>query len=360
MKGFITLLSLFCILVSIIIPCKHYIDSLGYLLIAFTFSYTFIGIATGFINTLSSTIANAFPLIFFYCFGRYIQNKLQTKTQFLFFISILITFYSFEIYSSIIQSIISSGNIINTSRQFRFGSDESRALTATLVGLCVSIGFIGLPISLILKNNKKLKWYYFLIFFFSTLTTIHLVNRTGLIVGITSLIVTLAYYYREKRFKIILAIFLCATLFFILLKTGVINQDIIDAYANRNNDDLLTGGGRLDRWEEVPERLIFSPFGWAEKNGHTVYYIHNMWLDIAKVTGIIPCLLLIISTIKSIKSIIQLTSIRQNIIVATFVALNVCFFLSCFVEPVYGGLHLFLYVMVWGMQNQYLKHPNLL
>lgn len=353
--GFITILSIFCILIVFMVPCRLYIDNLAGLLIAFTISFTIIGIASGFITSITTMIAYFIPSIFFYWLGCYIVDVIDCKTQLLCVILFILALYLYEIYFSIFLSVTSTGSIINTSRLFYFGGNEGRQLTATLVGLCASLGFVGLPISIIYKDNKIIRTLYFLLFLFSLITTIHLVNRTGLVVCVCTLVITLIYYHKFNLLKILSGVVICVLLYVLLTKLGVINHDVLDAYATRNEADLTTGGDRTGKWVDALQHLFTSPLGWAENNGTTELYVHNMWLDIAKVTGILPFILLVFCTISSLKSLFKLLTVRKDIVVALLLSLNVCFFLSCFVEPVYGGLHFFLYVMLWGIQKQYLK-----
>lgn len=358
MTGFITIVTLFSILVLLLVPCIRYFDKIGKLIIAFTALYCLIGQLTGFFSDFSTLLALAIPLFPFYCFGSYVQENLKNRQYVLLFILVTVTLYSYEIYSTIIRSIAATGSVINVTREFYFDEDEMRKLTATLVGLGASMGFIGLPMAILLKDSKIKRILFLAVFVCSLLTTIHLVNRTGLVVGVVTMVATSLYYYRSNRKYILFAVLFCFVLLLVLSYSGVINQEVIDAYTKRNEADLSTGGDRTGRWDYAINQLLLHPFGWAEHLGTTVYYIHNMWLDIAKVTGIIPFLLLVTPTFLSMKTLVRLMHKKQDIIVALFISLNTCFFLSCFVEPVYGGLHLFLYVMVWGMQNQYLKQQR--
>ena len=353
--GFITILSLYCILIFCVVPVRRYIDGLGIWVIAFTITFTFIGVATGLINSLSTAIAYTIPLPFFYVLGRYIQHESQSNKVTLYIVAFVILFYSLEIYLSIFKNIVSTGSIINASRLFYFEGNESRKLTATLVGLAASLGFAGLPMFAILKGDKVIRLFYFLLFLSSLITTINLVNRTGLVVWVFSFMLPVLYFYKRSRFKLIIIFCICFILIGIMISTGIISQEVISAYSERNELDLQTGGGRLEKWSSALLHIFSSPFGWAENNGTTNMFVHNMWLDVAKVTGIIPFFILLVSTVKSIKTVVKLSKFQVNEVVACFISLNICFFLSCFVEPVYGGMHMFLYVMIWGMQNQYLQ-----
>lgn len=356
--GFITLLALFCILVPLFVPINRYIDTLGLLLITFTICFTCIGVFNGYVKSLSTAIAYFIPSVFFYFIGRYIVDKLEFKYQIINMVILIIALYSLEIYTSIIGSIMSTGSIINTSRLFYFGGDEGRQLTATLVGLGVALGFVGLPMGIIYKENRLVRCLFLILFLLSLITTVHLVNRTGLVVCILSLLITLLYYYRTNTYQLFFALIASVILYFLVLKLGIINQEVIDAYASRNEVDLELGGGRIDKWIDAFKQLFMSPFGWAANVGKTDIFVHNMWLDIARVTGLIPFGVLVCCTIASFKVLLKLMRIKKDIIVAMLLSLNVCFFISFFVEPVYGGLHFFLYVMVWGIQKQYLVRFN--
>ena len=353
--GLITILSIYIVLIWLIVPCRKYIDSLGKWILAYTMAYTLIGFGTGFINSISTAVAYALPLPFFYFSGHYIQDKSESDRFTLYIIAFSIAFYASEIYVSIFESIVSTGNLINVSRLFYLGGEESRNLAATQAGLTISLGFIGFPMFILLKKRRLICWFYFVLFISSLLTTIHLVNRTGIVVCIFSFVFPMLYYYKKHRTQLFFIFILLLAVISALYTTGIISHDIIEAYSARNDLNFQTAGGRTERWTYALHQLLTSPFGWAESNGTTIHFVHNMWLDVAKVTGIIPFILLLVSTVKSVKTLIRLSNYPQNVVIASFIALNACFFLSCFVEPVYGGMHIFLYVMIWGMQNQYLN-----
>lgn len=352
--GFISILSIFCLLVLLIIPLKRYVDTIGFLIIAFTGCFTILGLLGGFIGSLSAAIAYFLPSIFFYCFGRYIVDVLENKNQIFIIILAVIALYSCELYISTVESVISTGSLVNTSRLFYIDGDEGRKLTATLVGLGVSLGFIGLPMSILYKDKKIVRGIFIIVFLLSLVTTIHLVNRTGIVICVLTFVITLLYYHRTNIRQLLVALILSLAVYLILQKLGIINQEVFDAYAARNEMDILTGGGRTERWSYALKQLFLAPLGWAENSGTTEIYVHNMWLDIAKVTGLIPFILLSLCTLFSFHDLSKLLRIKRDTIVAMLLSLNVCFFCSCFVEPLYGGLYFFLYVMLWGIQKQYL------
>lgn len=354
MNGFITVATLWSLLLIILLPLHKYIDSQCVVLVLFSILYAIFGKFTGFAGSIHQTILCLLPVAF-YLFGSYIIRYFDSERMLLVFILLMLSLYSFEVYSTIIKEISSTGSIVNTSRLFYFHGDQSRQLTATLVGLNVSVGMIGVPMCIILKKYRILRWLYLAIGCLSIITTIYLVNRSGLFILFLSLSLICIYYYKKQRVRLLFICLSLLFLFMLLKKLGIIGTEVFDAYYRRNSVDLLTGGDRPRRWLEALSDLFHYPFGWADNNGTTSYYIHNMWLDIAKVVGIIPFTLLVLATVMSLNRIPQLFRRERDYVAASLLGMHVCFFSSCFLEPVYGGLHLCLYVMVWGMTNSYLR-----
>ena len=112
-----------------------------------------------------------------------------------------------------------------------------------------------------------------------------------------------------------------------------IDTDILMAYEERNFD-IQTAGQRTMKWTHAFNSLMQYPFGWSENVMETQYYAHNMWLDIARVTGLMPFIALLVVTIKAVFIQFRLLKIQADPFVAVTTGLSACFFLSCFVEPV--------------------------
>ena len=98
----------------------------------------------------------------------------------------------------------------------------------------MSLGMIGIPLFFILSKYKVLRCCYLTLGLISLLTTIHLVNRSGLAICILCFVSVFIYYFRNSRVRLIVLISLIVLLYFILLNSGIINSDIVDAYERRN------------------------------------------------------------------------------------------------------------------------------
>ena len=125
-------------------------------------------------------------------------------------------------------------------------------------------------------------------------------------------------------------------------------SEIVSEYSDRGGD-LYTLGNRTQYWIYALNNIFTHPFGW----GDSVEYMHNMWLDVAKIAGVLPFVILVIMTINSLISLYRILRIKNSEVPILFLGLYICFFLSLFVEPIAGGTHLFLFVMIWGMQESY-------
>jgi hypothetical protein len=349
--GMVTMLALWCMMFIIMIPLKYCNGRLLISLVVFTFLYGSIGVFTGFM-TVNKLVSLCLPLVLFYGFGKFIVSRLQHPICLLLLLAILLMSYQFEIFITFLNGLISEGFTINSSREFYLRGDYSRALSATLAGLNVSVSMVGLSAFFILKGNSKLRILYLLMFFIAISTTVYLLNRTGLVIAVLSTFVVLSYFYYNNRKALIIILMSVGLIFFFAYNGWGIDIDILMAYEERNFD-IQTAGQRTMKWTEAFNLLMQHPFGWSENVLETQYYAHNMWLDIARVTGLMPFIALLVVTIKAAFIQLRLLKIHADPFVAVTTGLSACFFLSCFVEPVYGGLHLFLWVMLWGMQEQY-------
>jgi hypothetical protein len=160
------------------------------------------------------------------------------------------------------------------------------------------------------------------------------------------------YYYRHKLSKLI-PIILAIGFIVVFYSSRLTDSEIISAYSERGVD-LYTAGNRMHLWKHAINNIITHPFGWQD----SVEYVHNMWLDIARVAGALPFITLVFLTISSFISLWRILRIKNSESSALFLGLYICFFLSLFVEPITGGTHLFLFVMIWGMQESYLYNSK--
>lgn len=353
---YITVIFSFAILMFV--PVTKYIDKTAVLLLSFSIAYCLTLMCFD-VASWTNLISYLICPFLFYCFGQFVVDRVDNIDQLTIFWSISILLFSVILYMSAIQDIIQNG-FVNITRSFSIwgASTERSAISATLYGLIASLGLVGLPFFFIKTGTKPIiKCIFLILGICSIMTVLQLVNRTGLVVVALTFIILILYNYKSRFFHIIAA---CAALIFIfclLIKLQIINQDVFQAYIDRNDGvgSVSTAGGRTERWITGFQNIFIYPFGWAHAKIQ-YSYAHNLWLDVARAGGILSFIPLVIATVFSYKTFFKLLRFRDRKFMPLLLGLNVCFFLSSFVEPVIEAipLYFYLYLMLWGMQSQLL------
>ncbi len=354
--GSITLCSVFCILV--LLSCKQKILSKNsLLLLLYSLSFAFITLFKVGLNMANIAEILLPPLGFYLFGGMVVDYNVSKQSRLLLFLLLSTLCYGATSYYWSLQDIIQTGSIISPIRILTMRDTE---FTATLVGTNVCLGLVGLSAFFVVKD-RIIKWGFLLAWLLSTLSIVHMVNRSGLVISIACLfVVFLAYYRGTKHFSTVIISILSVVLlyvFFLNVSSDLQDlQSITEAYGERELDEgseVLSGGGRTTKWVDALKEIPSHPFGWKTTGSADYIYVHNMWLDIAKDTGWIPFLLLVIITIRITKSIHRLLKKEKSPLIFVFLGLNVCLFLSAFVEPTVGGTFFACYCMIWGMQERY-------
>lgn len=298
----------------------------------------------------------------YYCYGQFVAEKCNSSEKLIRFFCITIFFFSIIINISNLTDIIDYG-IVKLTRNIEHIIGGTSTFSATLIGLNVSLGYSTLPFILFNRNKNKLQTTIFIITItLSLLTVLHLVNRTGIIITILCLFFAAIYNSKNNTKKYLIAIFIFLVFGLILFNTSI-GHTISDAYVFRSEteDSIASGNGRTDRWLDAIGKLFLYPFGWYENTFTYHEYVHNLWLDIARVVGIFPFIIIVALTIMSFVKTYKLIHIRQSGLITLILSLQICFFASSFVEPVIDALpqYFYLYIMLWGIQDKlYYKIKN--
>ena len=227
--------------------------------------------------------------------------------------------------------------------------NEESSMAATLYGLAASTGIACISMMFAHNINVFLKYGLIILSVLSMLVVLHLVNRTGVILFVVS--VLFSYYYSSKasysRFVILLVIILIFFIF--LLKSGIVDQEIIEAYEKR--EDRSEGaaselGGRSLHWSNAISNLLSSPFGWEFK-----HYAHNLWLDIARAAGWIPFSAFIVVSINIFRDAILIFRKGVTPFRLLILTMLMSILINSFVEPVIEGSKMFFSILliVFGM-----------
>lgn len=345
----------FCIWSLFVVPVRRHFDGLALSLIVFSVLYSLMHLVLG-ISSSHIPLYLMAPLLF-YTFGCYITSRLYYRSSILEFIALTVFLFSIVTYYTCIIDVTNTGLVNPLRIMGRNGGDEYD-MAATLYGLNVSLGLACLFGFLSIEKKERTLLHYLLpiSFALSLLTTVHLVNRTGLVLVCFSLFVFLFYSKKSSKATWIILIFVAALFAYLSTKSDF--ASIIDAYTSRGEVEghgLSDAGSRTEKWMDALSRLFTSPFGWYKDINYT--FTHNMWLDVARLTGFIPFIAIVCATIVGFKDTLHLYRIKNDYLVLTLISIQIVFFLGCFVEPVMEGFDLYFYLMCmfFGIQRQYIK-----
>ena len=339
----------FCIYALILIKNRVSFDSMALWLLIFSVSYSLFGLLNHHFTLLFFSYIIA-PFTY-YLLGKYVIKDLSLNNVIWFVILTILSLGLYVYIGAIIQ--MKAGILVSVTRKIDLPYIDEMA--ATLLGAVVSLGFCGLPMFLKYGNLKNIQsWLFLLLFFFSLLVILHLSNRTGMVVILVCLV--FSFFYRVKRISRLAMIIITFITVFVLIelwqKYGILFDDFVSSFETRNdNSSIETGGDRTTRWIDAIGNLFTSPLGWDPTYGR----VHNYWLDVARVGGIIPFIALIVATIKSIIVSLKMFNIKHSLFIFLLLELYICFFLTCMVEPILEGIstYTYLFCMLWGMQKQF-------
>lgn len=281
----------------------------------------------------------------FYLLGKYIYVRLNGNKTYLFYFLAII---------GILYSITPVLSVLINLRQGGFGQiDRSLPLfwngqlvTATIMGSYYTLNMC-IP-SILLVRQEKRNWLFnmgaIFIFILSLACALRIGSRTQLFVFLIVLFLSLVYIIPKQSRKRNLATFFVffIGLAFILRNISFdLDQDWLATFAGRmekgGGDDIASGGGRSSRWIQSIEYIVLKPLGWdVHEFGHS----HNMWLDVLRVSGVIPFFLLLGFSIKSffiLKSAVFRNKVNlafNNQLIVYFISLNLVFM----VEPIFEGV----------------------
>lgn len=329
----------------IMLPYRSW-DKVCSFLLLFSLAYAMMVIMHGNYGSGFILISYVIAPVAFYRFGKWLMSIFRDDDvrQKLFFAIVLC--YSLTLFLLTVKDTAVVG-IVNISRVMLEDVGDSSSLAATLYGLMASIGIGCISCIFAKRQSIILRLSFITIAFFSLFVVIHLVNRTGLVVFFSCLIVSMLVVTKLKVVKMIPWMILVFILGLFLVKYGVINEEILTAYQDREINSTANAyelGGRSDIWSDALQKFVTNPFGWPR-----VEYAHNLWLDIARVGGWLPLFFFILATIAWIKNSLRLIKRPTTFILLLF-SINIAMLIASFVEPVIDASMLFfsIMMMVWG------------
>lgn len=213
------------------------------------------------------------------------------------------------------------------------GSGAEISATGIYSNLILSTLFI-VALFTKLKLWKRLLFASFAILAF--VASVRVGSRSSIVITICAIAIFLLLNFRTVIQKNLFAVS-CALVLILVSVNYVINnyEDELMVLERFQDEDVETGGGRVELANVMINELTQQPFGKLEH----VPYAHNLWLDTARVAGIIPMFLLIIITIYFIGSIWR--TYKQKMFDSDYrsiiVTIGIVLFIYMNTEPILEG-----------------------
>ncbi|WP_321826996.1 O-antigen ligase family protein [Maribacter dokdonensis] len=296
----------------------------------------------------------------FYLLGKYLvkdRPNIQALFYLLFGIAVM---FSMTAAVSVFLNFM-QGGFVQIERTIGLFWDN-RPVSATTMGSFFTLTMCT-PALLILGGGKKdvfFKIAALFVFTISLICCIRLGSRTQLGVFLITTILAILYVVPRQSIKknITLIILLGLIGYYISTKVSFnLNADWLTTFSDRmgkQGSDISSGGGRTERWVKSLEYLFKYPLGWDYNEfGHA----HNFWLDVLRVTGIVPFFILLISTVKSINQIRLAIKVNKQAIALNgqILVYGFAFFMVFMVEPVMDGIFMtfVVFCVYQGIINKY-------
>lgn len=259
--------------------------------------------------------------------------------------------------TSVLYDIYAHG-FIGGSRNMALlnGTNTERSATGINGYIIIMASLIGLL--MFPSDNEKTgfyKWLFISFSFISFICILRLGSRTGLLIIAMSILGVLVYNIKKHGFRFYLL--LISSLGFLVLSFMSYISPLFTYITMRSNEgNLDTAGSRFPLWNYYFFHLLDYPMGNIPSIFSYTPFAHNLWLDVGRLTGIIPLFFLLIFTFSAFHIFFRFINnpnfppLYKNVILVWHIAIYAVFF----VEPVIEGLFtLFIfYCFMIGMIKQ--------
>lgn len=299
-------------------------------------------------TSLITSMFNLVSPVIVYAAAKVLTSKNYSPSAFVFLLFIISVSFSIIPIISILKQI-SDNSFLVGSRNMNLIWNEDLVVSATGLGSYFTFSMASFALIFSYRKSKIEKFISFGIFIhflISLACVLRLGSRTQLFISFVCVGVIILknfkYYKQINRMIIVVGLIFSIGLISQFISN---NEEILFFFSDRMDSDengFATAGGRIGRWTGSIGSLFTDPFGWPlARYG----YAHNLWLDVARVGGLIPFLILVIFsfllTLFFLKSIyFKLPSFLRDYFIVFWVSISVVFM----VEPILDGMYLFFLV----------------
>ncbi len=310
----------------------------------------------------------SYPIILYQAaeyIGRQVKS-VRTVSLLMVLISIMLAFPA--IFYNILD-YLRTGELVNAKRAVEAASGQESGATHYGIMLSLCLGMAG--VTVLSTNNRYdtlLKMVIVGFSFLAVLSTIHLVNRSGLYIAAFSVVAgaVLPPFTRKRVMYAMLIFIACYLIYIIYLEMTPLLKEAIESYQYRDATQASTKslGGRDNLWRQGVQHLYDFPWGGGKSiifHGHESY-AHNMWIDCGVTSGLPAFFLLLVITFRYIVTSFRFLFYKteytfdRNILVMILAT----FMIQCMVEPVIEGLaqYFWAWIFCWGLLTSFLNHQQ--
>lgn len=223
-------------------------------------------------------------------------------------------------------------------------------LAATNLGSLNTYIFALLP-CLIITKKKKIKIIGLILFSMSVIYAFILGTRTTvyalIIMTVVSSIIYVKKHYpsglpinRLIKWILIITIIICVSRLaysnnFFNIRRNIETSTLLRRY--NNIETTNSDGARLKLFKAGVVYLFEHPLGGNKISG--LYYFHNYWLDVGRISGIVPVILLVVLDVMLTRHMLKVFKNKELDEDFRFALLGIyiCVFINFFMEPIMEG-----------------------
>ncbi|WP_157373863.1 O-antigen ligase family protein [Arenibacter certesii] len=299
----------------------------------------------------------------FYLVGKFLVRLKPTSNTVFYILFFIGAIFSISAVISVFLNF-QEGGFAQLDRSIPMFWDGS-PISATIMGGFLTFNMC-IPAVLITTQGKKGVAFNIgalCLFILSLICALRLGSRTQLGIFLITTVFAILYMLPRQSIKKNVWLFglMAAVILYLIRNVSFdLNADWLTTFAGRmsgGTGELASGGGRTERWIKSLEYMLSHPLGWDIKE---FGYSHNLWLDVLRVAGIIPFVILIIYSIRSYIQIKRTILInKESIYLNTQILIYaIAMFLLFMMEPIFEGLFSFFIVfcIYKGIINKYYSH----
>ena len=251
------------------------------------------------------TFMSIYPML--YLIGKHIgiSEKEDGLVNILFIVAISMA--AMYLYS--ISVDIAKNGFYSDSRNIEIegrGSNEEISATGIYSHLMLLTTFIA---ALFMRVPWRNKLIYAISAISAFAASIRIQSRTAVIILAMVVVLSLLINFRTMvRRNFIMVIFSLGALLFASNYVLTHYEEELGVLERFHDDDVESGGYRTELAMDVVNKVTESPWGGLEH----MPYAHNMWLDCARVSGIVPLLILLLITALYIHSLWRVYRLRNG------------------------------------------------